>query len=64
MEATKARRSWGCSRFYTEEAQSPNDPRAKITAQASTKSMVGDLKIAEGVAHVIDSPARSLKQEK
>ncbi len=34
------------------------DPRAKITAQASTKSMVGDLTAAEGVAHVIDSPAK------
>ena len=28
----------------------PNDPRAKVTAQASTKSLVGDLKAAEGVA--------------
>ena len=36
----------------------PNDPRAKVTAQASTKSLVGDLKAAEGVAHIIDSPAK------
>ena len=42
-----------------ETAQSdPNDPRAKVTAQASTKSMVGDLTFAQGVAHVIDSPAK------
>ncbi len=36
----------------------PDDPRAKLNAQASTKSLVGDLKAAEGVAHVIDSPAK------
>ena len=36
----------------------PNDPRAKVTAQASTKSLVGDLKATEGVAHIIDSPAK------
>lgn len=36
----------------------PDDPRAKLNAQASTKSLVGDLKAAEGVAHIIDSPAK------
>ena len=40
-----------------------DDPRAKITAQASTKSMVGDLTAAQGVAHVIDSPAKRELQE-
>ena len=59
MEATTKQDEVGAVLDSTQAAQSdPNDPRAKITAQASTKSMVGDLTAAEGVAHVIDSPAK------
>ena len=36
----------------------PNDPRAKITAQESTKSLVEDLDAAQGTGIIIDSPAR------
>ena len=36
----------------------PNDPRAKITAQDSTKSLVEDLDAAQGTGIIIDSPAR------
>tara|TARA_R100001460_G_scaffold9816_2_gene23309 strand:+ start:191 stop:2197 length:2007 start_codon:yes stop_codon:yes gene_type:complete len=59
MEATTKQEEVGAVLDSTQAAQGdPNDPRAKVTAQASTKSMVGDLKAAEGVAHVIDSPAK------
>ena len=59
MEATTKQDEVGAVLDSTQAAQSdPNDPRAKITAQASTKSMVGDLTAAEGIAHVIDSPAK------
>ena len=59
MEATTKQDEVGAVLDSTQAAQGdPNDPRAKVTAQASTKSMVGDLKAAEGVAHVIDSPAK------
>lgn len=59
MEATTKQEEVGAVLDSTQAAQTdPNDPRAKITAQASTKSMVGDLTAAEGVAHVIDSPAK------
>ncbi len=59
MEATTKQDEVGAVLDSTQAAQTdPNDPRAKITAQASTKSMVGDLTAAEGVAHVIDSPAK------
>jgi|MDSW01.1.fsa_nt_gb hypothetical protein len=59
MEATTKQEEVGAVLDSTQAAQSdPNDPRAKITAQASTKSMVGDLTAAEGIAHVIDSPAK------
>ena len=59
MEATTKQEEVGAVLDSTQTAAGdPNDPRAKITAQASTKSMVGDLKVAEGVAHVIDSPAK------
>ncbi len=58
-EATTKQDEVGAVLDSTQAAQGdPNDPRAKITAQASTKSMVGDLTAAEGVAHVIDSPAK------
>ena len=58
-EATTKQDEVGAVLDSTQAAQTdPNDPRAKITAQASTKSMVGDLTAAEGVAHVIDSPAK------
>jgi len=59
IEATKKLDEVDAVNKSIETAQSdPNDPRAKVTAQASTKSMVGDLTAAEGVAHVIDSPAK------
>ena len=59
VEATKKADEVDAVNKSIETAQSdPNDPRAKVTAQASTKSMVGDLTAAEGVAHVIDSPAK------
>jgi len=35
----------------------PNDPRAKVTAQASTESLVKNIDAAQGFAHIIDSPA-------
>ena len=58
-EATTKQDEVGAVLDSTQAAQTdPNDPRAKITAQASTKSMVGDLTAAEGFAHVIDSPAK------
>ena len=59
VEATKKADEVDAVNKSIETAQSdPNDPRAKVTAQASTKSMVGDLTAAQGVAHVIDSPAK------
>ena len=59
IEATKKADEVDAVNKSIETAQSdPNDPRAKVTAQASTKSMVGDLTAAQGVAHVIDSPAK------
>jgi len=36
----------------------PNDPRAKITAQESTKTLVENLDAAQGTGIIIDSPAR------
>jgi hypothetical protein len=36
----------------------PNDPRAKVTAQESTKTLVENLDAAQGTGIVIDSPAR------
>jgi len=59
VDATKKADEVDAVNKSIETAQSdPNDPRAKVTAQATTKSMVGDLTAAEGVAHVIDSPAK------
>ena len=64
-QATTKQDEVGAALDSTQAAQTdPNDPRAKITAQASTKSMVGDLTAAEGVAHVIDSPAKRELDEK
>ena len=36
----------------------PNDPRAKVTAQESTKTLVENLDAAQGTGIIIDSPAR------
>ena len=41
----------------TQAAQTdPNDPRAKVNAQASTKSLVGDLDAAQGTGILLDNP--------
>tara|TARA_R100000654_G_scaffold16691_1_gene34998 strand:+ start:168 stop:2108 length:1941 start_codon:yes stop_codon:yes gene_type:complete len=36
----------------------PDDPRAEITAQSSTESLVKNVDAAQGFAHIIDSPAK------
>jgi hypothetical protein len=34
----------------------PNDPRAKVNAQAATKSLVGDLEAAQGTGIILNNP--------
>ena len=41
----------------TQAAQTdPNDPRAKVNAQAATKSLVGDLEAAQGTGIILNNP--------
>jgi hypothetical protein len=36
----------------------PNDPRAKVNAQAATKSLVGDLEAAQGTGIILNNPVQ------
>ena len=57
MDAVKSAEEVQAVTDATQAAQTdPNDPRAKVNAQASTKSLVGDLDAAQGTGILLDNP--------
>jgi len=57
MDAVKSAEEVQAVTEATQAAQiDPNDPRAKVNAQASTKSLVGDLDAAQGTGILLDNP--------
>ena len=57
MDAVKSAEEVQAVTDATQAAQiDPNDPRAKVNAQASTKSLVGDLDAAQGTGILLDNP--------
>jgi hypothetical protein len=59
MDAVKSADDVKAVTDATQAAQTdPNDPRAKVNAQAATKSLVGDLEAAQGTGIILNNPVQ------